>query len=116
MQKQIIEKTAYTRNAYLSNVFVKPKKDGSHRMILNLKSLNKFVAYHHFTMDTFQTALTLIRPGCFMASVDLKDAYYSIPVAVEYRKLLMFEWKVLTFSSPAFQMVSLVPQNYLQTS
>ncbi len=53
MQKQIIEKTAYTRDAYLSNVFVRPKKDGSHRMILNLKSLNEFVAYHHFKMDTF---------------------------------------------------------------
>ncbi len=28
-----------------------------------------------------------------MASVDLKDAYYSIPVAVEHRKYLMFEWQ-----------------------
>ena len=32
-------------------------------------------------MDTIQTALKLMRPGCFMASVDLKDAYYSVPVA-----------------------------------
>ena len=28
-----------------------------------------------------------------MASVDLKDAYYSIPIAEEDRKLLMFQWK-----------------------
>ena len=28
-----------------------------------------------------------------MASVDLKDAYYSIPIAEEDRKFLMFEWK-----------------------
>ena len=62
-------------------------------MILNLKPLNKFVDYHHFKMDTFHTALKLIRPGCFMASVDLKDAYYSIPIAEEDRKLLMFQWK-----------------------
>lgn len=41
--------------------------------------MNEFVDYHHFKMDTFQTALKLIQPGCFMASVDLKDAYYSIP-------------------------------------
>ena len=45
-------------------------------MILNLKQLNEFVSYHHLKMDTIQTALKLIRPGCFMASVDLKDAYY----------------------------------------
>ena len=62
-------------------------------MILNLKALNKFVDYHHFKMDTFRTALKLIRPGCLMASVDLKVAYYSIPIAEEDRKLLMFQWK-----------------------
>ena len=28
-----------------------------------------------------------------MASVDLKDAYYSIPVHPEHRKYLMFEWE-----------------------
>ena len=28
-----------------------------------------------------------------MASVDLEDAYYSIPIAEEHRKLLMFQWK-----------------------
>ena len=42
-------------------------------------------------MDTFQTAMKFIRPGCFMASIDLKDAYYSIPVADEERKFLMFD-------------------------
>ncbi|KAJ8036610.1 hypothetical protein HOLleu_20631 [Holothuria leucospilota] len=29
-------------------------------------------------MDTLQSALSLIEPGCFMASIDLKDAYYSV--------------------------------------
>ena len=62
-------------------------------MILNLKPFNEFVDYHHFKMDTLCTALKLIRPGCFMASVDLKDAYYPIPIAEEDRKFLMFEWK-----------------------
>ena len=38
-------------------------------------------------------SLKLIRPGCFMASVDFKDAYYSIPIAEEDRKLFMFQRK-----------------------
>ena len=38
-------------------------------------------------------ALKLIQAGCFMASVDLKDAYYSIPVHPEHRKYLMFKWE-----------------------
>ena len=60
-------------------------------MILNFKQLNEFVSYYHFKMDTIQTALKLMRPGCFMASVDLKDAYYSVPIALEDRKYLKFE-------------------------
>ena len=32
-------------------------------------------------METFQSVLSLITPGCYWASLDLKDASYSIPVA-----------------------------------
>ena len=46
------------------------------------------LSQHHFKMDTIQTGLKLMRPRCFMASVDLKDAYYSVPVAKEDRKYL----------------------------
>ena len=91
--KEVLQVTNRVPDGFISNIFIRPKKDGAFRMILNLKPLNKFVDYHHFKMDTFRTALKLIRPGCFMASVDLKDAYYSIPIAEEDRKLLMFQWK-----------------------
>jgi hypothetical protein len=82
-----------TPESFVSTIFIRPKKDGSHRMILNLKPFNEFVDYNHFKMDIFQISMKLIRPGCFMASIDLKDAYYSIPVADEDRKFLMFEWE-----------------------
>ena len=35
-----------------------------------------------------------------MASVDLKDAYYSIPISVEDRNFLKFEWQGTTFDLP----------------
>ena len=35
---------------FLSTVFLRPKKDGTHRLVLNLKKLNKCVSYHHFKM------------------------------------------------------------------
>ena len=91
--KGVIERTGHTGNGFVSNVFVRPKKDGTYRMILNLKSLNDFVVYQHFKMDNILTALKLMGPKCFMASVDLKDAYYSVPIALEDRKFLKFEWK-----------------------
>ena len=70
----------------MSPIFVTPKKDGSHRVIFNLKKLNDSVSYHHFKLDTLQTALQLIKPSCFMTSIDLKDVYYSLPISIEHQK------------------------------
>ena len=39
-------------------------------------------------MNTLETAIRLMRPGCYMTSIDLKDAYYSIPIAEEHQKYL----------------------------
>ena len=41
-------------------------------------------------MDTLQSAIRMMKPGCYMASIDLKDAYYSVPVATEHQKYLKF--------------------------
>ena len=49
-------------------------------MILNVKGLNKLIDYKHLKMESLQNVLELIRPGVYMASIDLKDAFYSIPV------------------------------------
>ena len=41
----------------------------------------------------YGTALRLIKPGCFMGSVDLSDAYYSVNVTNNDRKYLRFLWR-----------------------
>ena len=91
--KGIIRLSLYEDGQVISPIFVRPKKDGSHRVIFNLKKLNEAVSYHHFKMDTLETAIKLMRPGCYMTSIDLKDAYYSIPIAPEHQKFLKFVWK-----------------------
>jgi len=57
--KGVISETTHCHGEYISTIFVRPKKDGGHRLILNLKSLNEHVEYHHFKMDTLQAAITL---------------------------------------------------------
>ena len=52
-------------------------------------------------METLNTALKLIGEGCFMASIDLKDACYSVPIHEEHKKLLLFEWKGQVFEFDA---------------
>lgn len=41
-------------------------------------------------MDTLNSAIHLMKQDCLFASIDLKDAFYSIPVAHEDRKYLRF--------------------------
>ena len=92
LESGVIEKAVHSAGEFVSHIFTRPKPDGGIRIILNLSDLNEFVEYQHFKMETFQHALTLIEPNCFMASVDLKHAYYSVPVDVKYRKFLRFFW------------------------
>jgi hypothetical protein len=67
------------------------KKDGEYRMILNLKDLNLDIEYYHFKMETFETTLKLIKLNSYMASIDIRHAYYSVPIADEHKKFLCFK-------------------------
>ena len=44
-------------------------------------------------MDTSTTTVRLVKKDCFMACLDLKDAYYSVPIAKKDRKYLRFKWQ-----------------------
>ena len=90
LDKGVIKASCHEPGEYISTIFLRPKNDGSYRVILNLKQFNTFVEYHHFKMDTLDAVLKMIKPGCFMASVDLRDAYYTVPVWAEHQKLLKF--------------------------
>ena len=65
---------------YISPIFLREKTDGIQRLILNLKNLNKYLEYKHFKMQTRQTILTLIQSNCYVTTIDLKDAYYSVKI------------------------------------
>jgi len=92
LQKKVISECSHEEGEFISNVFLTPKKDGSFRMILNLKDLNDDISYHHFKMESFQTAVSLVQPSCWMGSVDFKDAFFSVRVDPESRKYLRFIW------------------------
>lgn len=77
-------------NHVLSNIFLRPKPDGTHRMILNLKCFNECIEKVHFKMDTLISILRLIKENCFFAKIDLKDAFFSIPINCQDRKFFRF--------------------------
>jgi len=92
-EKGVLKLSEKEPGEYISTIFTRPKKNGSYRLILNLKKLNEDVDYFHFKMDTLHTCVALMTPGCYMASLDLRDAYYSVPIHVSHQKYLKFRWK-----------------------
>lgn len=64
-------------------------------------------------MDTFESALKIRTPYCFMSSVDFKNAYYAIPVATEHQKFLPFFWEKRLFQFTSLpQGLSCAPRLY----
>ena len=101
-----------TNNQFVSQLFAVPKKDGAIRPIINLKALNRFVEVSHFKMEGIHMLKELLRPGDFMTKVDLKDAYFMIPIAADQRKFLRFAWqgKMYQFNCLPFELFLPRPQ------
>ncbi len=93
LAQNIIEETEHCEDEFISPIFLRPKKDGTHRLILNLKNLNKAVIYKHFKMESLKNAMNLTTQNCYFASIDLSQAYYACPVHPDHQKFLKFFWK-----------------------
>ena len=70
---------------FMLSIFTREKRDGSYRMILNLKQLNNHIEYEHFKMESLQSVLNIIRRNCLMVGVDLKDIFYAVPVHPDHQ-------------------------------
>ena len=88
LKKGVIEDAQPSQHQVISSIFRRKKKNGSYRIILNLKRLNESIEYKHFKMESLSFAVQLMRKICYMASIDLTHAYNSVPVAPEHRKYL----------------------------
>ena len=82
---------------FVSNIFLVAKKSGGMQPAINLKRLNDFLATEHFKMEYILTILPLLHKGCSMVSLDLKDAYFSIPMAQSDRKYVRFLWRKVLY-------------------
>ena len=90
--KGVIVECRSEKDQFLSNIFIVPKPDKSFRLILNLKHLNEFVETEHFKLEDYRTAMKLLEQDCYMSTIDLRDAYYLLPIDESHRKFLRFEF------------------------
>ena len=84
LKKAVIAPSDFVSGDFDSPIFTRPEANGSYRVILNLKKLNESIGYKHCKFESSNDVLNMIVPGAYMASVDINDAYYSIPVNEEY--------------------------------
>ena len=93
LQKGALTKATPDSDQFVSSLFLVPKRDGDSRPVINLKDLNTYLQYNHFKMEGIHLLRDLMRPNDWLGKIDLKDAYFVIPIWENHRKYLRFLWK-----------------------
>ena len=104
VEKGALEVVSDPSPGFYSRLFLVEKASGGWRPVIDLSPLNGFLQQTRFKMETMASVLASIREGDFMASIDLSDAYFQVPVHKDSRKFLRFtlggtvyQFKVLCF-------------------
>ena len=111
LSKGAIEMAPLPSPGFYSRLFVVMKASGAWRPVIDLSTLNLRIQQTSFKIETLQSVLLSVRPGDWMVSLDLKDAYLQVLMHPDSRKFLRFmvggkvyQFKVLCFG------LSMVPQ------
>uniref|UniRef100_UPI0037E7B013 uncharacterized protein n=1 Tax=Semicossyphus pulcher TaxID=241346 RepID=UPI0037E7B013 len=106
LEKDVIEGVDLQtqQGGFYSVYFLIPKKEGGFRPILDLRGLNKFLKVLPFHMLRTADVLQAVTRHSWFTSIDLKDAYFHVPIAPHHRQYLRFafegqayQFKVLPF-------------------
>ena len=92
LEKGAIEPVPFVEQhqGFYSTMFLVPKKTGDLRPVINLRPLNQYLKTEHFKMDTMSKVINLVKKGDWAISIDLRDAYFHIPIFPAHRRYLRF--------------------------
>ena len=90
LSKDVLEIVFDLSPGFYNRLFLVEKVTGDWRPVIDLSHLNEFVLQTPFRMEAVASVLLSIQEGDFLASIDLKDAYFQIPIHQSSRKLLRF--------------------------
>ena len=80
LEKEAIVEVVDQDPGFYNRLFLVAKASGEWRPVLDVSSLNKWVKKTKFSMESSRTVLSAIRQGDWMISIDMKDAFFHIPV------------------------------------
>ena len=85
-------------------------------MISNLKKFNKAINYKQCKIEPINDVISSIKPNAYLASINLKDAFFSMPKHINHQRYLMFYWKTFSNLNVCLTDTVLVPFSYLRKS
>jgi len=89
-EKGAIEVAQVPSPGFYSRIFLVPKASGEWRPIIDLSALNTYIRCPSFKMETSGSVLRALKRGQWLTSLDLKDAYFHIPIHPSFRHYLRF--------------------------
>lgn len=71
-----------------SPLFMVQKKNGSWRPVIDLTHLTHRFIKERFKMETLSMIQQSVQPGDWLVLIDLKDAYFHVPVAGDIQQFV----------------------------
>ena len=93
LSKGAIKQIPKSQAKFVSRLFTVPKKSGGLRPVINLKPLNQFLHLQTFKMEGLSELKVLLEPNDFMITIDLSDAYTTLPIEEDSRNYLCFQFQ-----------------------
>ena len=105
LAKCVITKCEHETGEYISPVYktktrwfmwtrtTTEKLGGSCGLVVQLKNVNKDMRHVNFKTERLRSVLSIYTQGCYLALLDLRDAYYSVPIHPDHTKFLKFIWE-----------------------
>ncbi|XP_060077744.1 cadherin-23-like [Ylistrum balloti] len=93
---------------FYSRMFLVRQKSGAWGPIIDLSAFNRHVDSLHFKMETPQVIMAFVGDGIWATSVDLKYAFFHIPIKKSARKFLRFTCNGWVFKFGAMPFAPLV--------
>lgn len=75
---------------YSANPLTVPKKDGTKRMCIDFRPINKKIIRDRFPIPNLEDQLDKLQQGLIYTTLDLKNGYLHVPIEEESRKFTSF--------------------------
>ena len=92
LSKNAITKVIHSSFNILSRIFTVKKANGDDRLIIDLSKLNKQIIHVPFQMESHAKIVEILEKNDYMASIDLCDAFFSVPIHPDHKRYLAFEF------------------------